>query len=69
MSFGETPENMKRNIDLLNSRLLNNPLVPTEIDYSSSILGYFYKTLTPAILDIFNKLEYVVTTLKTWFCY
>ena len=55
---------MKRNIDLLNSRLLNNPLVPTEIDYSSSILGYFYKTLTPAILDIFNKLEYVVTTLK-----
>ena len=62
--FGKTPENMKRNIDLLNSRLLNNPLVPTEIDYSSSILDYFYKTLTPAILEIFNKLEYVVTTLK-----
>lgn len=62
--FGETPENMKRNIDLLNSRLLNNPQVPTEIDYSSSILDYFYSTLTPAILGIFNKLEYVVTTLK-----
>lgn len=62
--FGGTPENMKRNIDLLNSRLLNNPQVPTEIDYSSSILDYFYCTLTPAILGIFNKLEYVVTTLK-----
>lgn len=62
--FGKTPENMKGNIDLLNSRLLNNPQVPTEIDYSSSILDYFYSKLTPAILDIFNKLEYVVTTLK-----
>lgn len=65
--FGKTPENMKRNIDLLNSRLLNNPLVPIEIDYSSSILDYFYSTLTPAILDIFNKLEYVVTTLRPCF--